>query len=103
MRTQGGVANRLRMLLVESLVGFVLGVLFWEFSGQRILAMKYGSISSSVTCAPDVVHALREFDSGMRRSAVVGAIGCIAVMLTFRIWRWKRRKKQAVLSKAPTG
>jgi hypothetical protein len=98
---KGGFTHRLRILLVESLVGLVLGVGFWELFGRRLLAMKYGSLGSSVTCAPDVVHALTDFDSGMRRSAVVGALGCMVVMFTFRIWRWRRRKKQATSANTP--
>jgi hypothetical protein len=83
----------MRILLVEFLVGFILGVLFWELFGQRLLAMKYGSLGSTVTCAPDVAQALAEFDSGLRQSAIIGAMGCVVLMFSYRIWRWHRRKK----------
>lgn len=102
MSEKGALGRRIRILLVEFLVGFIIGVVFWEIFGQRFLAMKYGSLGSSLTCAPDVVKALNEFDSGLRRSAIVGAIGCVLLMFSFRIWRWRRRKKAIMPVVNPT-
>jgi hypothetical protein len=83
--------HRVRTLLFELLAGLALGVLVWEAIGRRILGFKYGSLGSSVTCAPDVDRALAEFDSGLRMSAVVGAVAFTAVALVVQIW-WRRRR-----------
>jgi len=88
-----------KMLVIESLLGLALGVLAWEAFGRRLLDFKYGSLGSSVTCAPDVDRALRDFDGGLRTSALVGAIACVVLMFVVRIW-WRRRRavKAAVTS-----
>jgi hypothetical protein len=83
--------HRVKTLAVELLAGLALGVLVWEAVGRRILAFKYGSLGSSVTCAPDVDRALAEFDSGLRVSAVVGAVAFTALALVVRIW-WRRKR-----------
>jgi hypothetical protein len=83
--------HRVRTLGVELLAGLALGVLFWEAVGRRVLAFKYGSLGSSVTCAPDVDRALAEFDSGLRLSALVGAVAFAVLALVVRIW-WGRRR-----------
>ncbi len=83
--------QRIRPLVIELLAGLALGVVFWEAVGRRLLAFKYGSLGSSVTCAPDVDRALAEFDSGLRLSALVGSLGFTAVAIAVRIW-WRRRR-----------
>ena len=83
--------HHVRMLVVELLVGISLGVLAWEAFGRRILTFKYGSLGSSVTCSPDVDRALADFDGGLRISAVVGAVACVAFTLALRLWWWRRR------------
>ncbi len=88
--------HHLRILVVELLVGLALGVLAWEAFGRRILTFKYGSLGSSVTCAPDVDRALADFDGGLRISAVVGAVVCVAFTLAVRLWWWRRRSARAV-------
>lgn len=93
MSEKGAIPPWLRILLIQCLVGFILGLLFWELFGQRLLAMKYGSLGSSLTCAPDVVRALAEFDSGLRQSAIIGALSWVVLVFSYRIWRWHRRKK----------
>lgn len=90
--------QRLRLLLVELLVGLALGVMVWELVGRRILAFKYGSIGSSVTCAPDVNLALSEFDSGLRISALIGAIGFVVLSLTVRLVLHRRKKRLTAAS-----
>jgi hypothetical protein len=82
---------RVRTLALELLAGLALGVLFWEAVGRRLLAFKYGSLGSSVTCSPDVDRALAEFDSGLRLSAVVGAVAFTVLAVVVRIW-WRRRR-----------
>jgi hypothetical protein len=90
--------SQIRILLVELLVGLALGVMVWELFGQRLLALKYGSLGSSVTCAPDVERALAEFDGGLRMSAALGAAGFVALTLVIRfmLWRRNRQSKKAV-------
>jgi hypothetical protein len=83
--------HRVRTLVIELLAGLALGVLFWEAVGRRLLAFKYGSLGSSVTCSPDVDRALAEFDSGLRLSAVVGAVAFTVLAVAIRIW-WRRRR-----------
>jgi hypothetical protein len=84
---------QLRILFVELLVGLALGVAAWEMFGRRLLGFKYGSLGSSVTCAPDVEKALAEFDGGLRMSAVIGAAGFVALTLLFRFLLWRHRSK----------
>ncbi len=84
--------QRLRVLLVQLLVGLALGVAVWEMAGRRLLALKYGSFGSSVTCAPDVERALAEFDAGLRIAALIGAVGFVILTFLVRLW-WRRRKK----------
>jgi hypothetical protein len=84
--------QRGRGLFVELLVGLVLGVTVWEFVGRRLLAFKYGSIGSSVSCATDVNQALAEFDGGLRLSGLIGAVGFVTTAFIIRIW-WHRRSK----------
>lgn len=88
--------QRLRVLSVQLLIGLSLGVVFWELVGYRILGLKYGSLGSSVTCAPDVNAALAEFDGGLRISALLGAVGFVVAKFALRLW-WQRRqaKKQS--------
>ena len=76
--------GHVRVLLVELLVGLALGVGVWELIGRRILALKYGSLGSSVTCATDVERALTEFDTGLRLSAVIGAVLFLVLTLVIR-------------------
>jgi hypothetical protein len=83
--------HRVRTLAIELLSGLALGLLFWEAVGRRLLAFKYGSLGSSVTCSPDVDRALAEFDSGLRLSAVTGAVVFTIVAVVARIW-WRRRR-----------
>ena len=83
--------HRVRTMGIELLAGLALGVLFWEAVGRRLLAFKYGSFGSSVTCSPDVDRALAEFDSGLRLSALVGAVAFSVLALVVRIW-WRRRR-----------
>ena len=100
MSATSSLRQRLRVLLWELLVGLVVGVLFWELLGRWLLAMKYGSFSSSLSCATDVNRALAEFDSGLRWSAIGGALGGIVLTFAFRIWR--RRKAKPATTK-PSG
>jgi hypothetical protein len=86
--------SQLRIIFVELLVGLGLGVTTWELFGRRFLAFKYGSLGSSVTCAPDVEKALADFDGGLRMAAVIGAIGFVALTLLIRFLLWRRRPKQ---------
>ena len=72
------------MMAWQLLAGLVLGVLFWELFGKALLSMKYGSVGSSVTCAPDVQRALAEFDSGLRLSALIGALAFVVVVALVR-------------------
>ncbi len=83
--------HHVRILVVELLVGLALGVLTWEAFGRRVLTFKYGSLGSSVTCSPDVDRALADFDGGLRISALVGALACVAVAVVLRLW-WRRRR-----------
>jgi hypothetical protein len=92
MGEESGFARKLRVLGWQLLVGFILGVVFWEGLGQWMLGKKYGSIGSSVTCAPDVKRALAEFHSGLLTSALVGAGGLVVVVFAIRLW-WRRRKR----------
>jgi hypothetical protein len=94
MAQQVTLRKRLQTLLVEFLIGLALGVLVWELVGRRLLALKFGSLGSSVTCAPDVNQALTEFDSGLRISALVGAVAFVVLSLVVRIW-WRRRGKRS--------
>jgi hypothetical protein len=89
--------TQIRILFVELLVGLALGVMVWELFGRRLLALKYGSLGSSVTCAPDVERALADFDGGLRTAAALGAVGFVALTLLIRflLWRRKRPLKQA--------
>jgi hypothetical protein len=89
--------TQLRILFVELLVGLALGVMVWELFGRSLLAFKYGSLGSSVTCAPDVEHALADFDGGLRMAAAVGAVGFVTVtlMIRFMLWRRKQPPKKA--------
>jgi choline-glycine betaine transporter len=90
-----------RMIAWQLLAGLVLGVLFWELFGQALLSMKYGSVGSSVTCAPDVKRALAEFDSGLRLSAIVGALAFVALLALIR--RQLRKRSESRLGGAATG
>jgi hypothetical protein len=103
MSATSSLRQRLRVLLWELLVGLVVGVLFWELLGRWLLAMKYGSFSSSLSCATDVNRALAEFDSGLRWSAIAGALGGIVLMFAFRIWRRRRKAKQAAPATGKSG
>ncbi len=94
------VWQRLRIILIELLVGLGLGVLIWEVVGRRILAFKYGSLGSSVTCAPDVNQALAEFDSGLRFSALSGAVGFVILSFVVRML-WRRRAKRSRSTTTP--
>jgi hypothetical protein len=85
---------QLRILVVELIVGLALGILVWELYGRRILAFKYGSLGSSVTCAPDVERALAEFDSGLRLAGVIGAAGFVALTLVIRFLLWRRTNRR---------
>lgn len=87
-------SKKIRVLLWQLLLGFILGVLFWELFGQWLLAKKYGSFGSSVTCAPDVARALADFDSGLRKSALAGAVLFVVVVFGIKVW-WRRRKPVA--------
>jgi len=89
----------MRILVVELLVGLALGVLVWEAFGRRILTFKYGSLGSSVTCSPDVDRALADFDGGLRISAMVWAVVCLAFALIVRFWWRRRRSARAADSK----
>ncbi len=88
--------HHVRILVVELLIGLALGVLVWEAFGRRILAFKYGSLGSSVTCSSDVDRALADFDGGLRISAVVGAVACVVFTLALRLWWRRRRSARAV-------
>jgi hypothetical protein len=89
------VWKQLRILFFALLAGLGLGVLAWEAFGRRLLAFKYGSIGSSVTCAPDVERALVEFDSGLRTSALVGAVIVVVVVIVVQVLLWRRQKRLA--------
>jgi hypothetical protein len=93
MSHQSGLWHHLRTGVVQLLVGLAVGVLAWQAFGRRILAFKYGSLGSSVTCAPDVDRALAEFNSGLRMSAAVGAIVFLVASMLARLW-WRRRRAQ---------
>jgi hypothetical protein len=86
--------TQLRIVFIELLVGLALGVATWEFFGRRLLAVKYGSLGSSVTCAPDVEKALADFDWGLRMAAAIGAVGFVALTLLIRFLLWRRRPRQ---------
>jgi len=92
MDEPGTFARKSKVLFWQLLLGFILGVLFWELVGQWWLAKKYGSFGSSVTCAPDVQRALADFDSGLRRSALAGAGLLVAAVFGIKLW-WRRRKR----------
>lgn len=94
MAQQVTFGKRLQKLLVEILVGLALGVMVWELIGRKLLAFKFGSLGSSVTCAPDVNQALTEFDSGLRISALIGAIAFVVLSFVVRIW-WRRGRKRS--------
>lgn len=81
------------MMAWQLLAGLVLGVLFWELFGKALLSMKYGSVGSSVTCSPDVQRALAEFDSGLRLSALIGALAFVVVVALIR--RQLRKRSQS--------
>ena len=89
------VYKQLRILFFALLAGLGLGVLAWEAFGRRLLAFKYGSIGSSVTCAPDVERALVEFESGLRTSALVGAVAVVVLVIVVQVLLWRRRKRLA--------
>lgn len=90
MANESTVGRTFKTLAWQLLAGLVLGVLFWELFGQRLLSMKYGSIGSSVTCAPDVRNALADFDSGLRRSAAIGAAALVVLIFFWKRW-WRKR------------
>jgi hypothetical protein len=85
--------HHVRVVVMQLLVGLGLGVAIWELLGRWILSLKYGSIGSSVTCSADVERALTEFDSGLRISALVGALGFLALALLVRFLLWRRRQR----------
>jgi hypothetical protein len=76
------------------LVGGGLGVFAWEGFGRRLLGFKYGSLGSSVTCAPDVDRALAEFDAGLRTSALVGSLGFLLAATATAVWLRRRRAQR---------
>jgi len=90
MADKGAFTHKLRVLGWQLLVGFILGVAFWEVLGQWILEKKYGSFGSSVTCAPDVKRALADFNSGLRISALAGAGILVVAIFVFKLWLKKR-------------
>lgn len=85
--------TQIRILFVELLVGLALGVTVWELFGRRLLALKYGSFGSTVTCAPDVERALADFDGGLRTAAALGAVGFVALTLLVRFLLWRRNRQ----------
>lgn len=92
MATESKFRRFSRMMAWQLLAGLVLGVLFWELFGKALLAMKYGSVGSSVTCSPDVQRALAEFDSGLRLSALIGALAFVVLVALIRRQLHKRSK-----------
>jgi choline-glycine betaine transporter len=94
MADQTRFRRLLRIVGWQLLAGLVLGVLFWELFGQALLSMKYGSVGSSVTCAPDVQRALAEFDSGLRLSALIGALAFVVLVALIRRQLRKRSKSR---------
>lgn len=94
--------TQLRIIFIELLVGTALGVLVWELVGRRLLSFKYGSLGSSVTCAPDVERALADFDSGLRTAAALGAVGFVVLTLFFRLVLWRRKRHGQAGSKPAT-
>jgi hypothetical protein len=97
MSTESGFRRFMRMMAWQLLAGLVLGVLFWELFGKALLSMKYGSVGSSVTCSPDVQRALAEFDSGLRLSALIGALAFVVVVALIRRQVRKRSKAAAAV------
>ncbi|GEM_PF-6064797 len=89
------VWKQLRILFFALLAGLGLGVLAWDAFGRRLLAFKYGSIGSSVTCASDVERALDEFESGLRTSALVGAVAVVVLVIVAQVLLWRRKKRLA--------
>jgi hypothetical protein len=84
-----------RRIVMELLVGLGLGVAVWELVGRSIITQMYGSIGSTVTCATDVEQALAQFDSGLRLSALIGAVAFVVLMAVVRILLWRRRQQKA--------
>jgi hypothetical protein len=102
MTTESTFRRVSRMIAWQLLAGLVLGVLFWELFGKALLSMKYGSVGSSVTCAPDVQRALSEFDSGLRLSALIGALCFVVVVALIRRQLRKRSKSAGAAASAPS-
>jgi hypothetical protein len=94
--------TQLRILFIELLVGTALGVLVWELVGRRLLALKYGSLGGTITCAPDVERALADFDGGLRTAAALGAVGFVALTLFFRLVLWRHKRHGQAGSKPAT-
>lgn len=95
--------HHVRRLVMELLVGLGLGVTFWELVGRNIVSLRYGSLSSTVTCATDVEQALAQFDSGLRLSALIGAVVFVLLMVVIRILLWRRRQQRAQAVGAASG
>jgi hypothetical protein len=93
MSTKSSFWHHVRLVVMQLLVGLGIGVAAWELIGRWILSLEFGSIGSSVTCSTDVEQALSEFDSGLRISALVGALAFVALALVVRFLLWRRRQK----------
>jgi hypothetical protein len=95
MSTKPTFWQYVRRILMELLVGLGLGVTVWELIGRKIIALNYDSLGSTVTCATDVEQALAQFDSGLRLSALIGAIAFVVLMVVIRILLWRKRQQKA--------
>jgi hypothetical protein len=102
MSDESSFRRILRAVGWQLLAGLIVGVFFWELFGQGLITVKYGSLGSSVTCAPDVKKALSDFDSGLRLSALIGAVSCSVLVFVGKRW-WRKRKLAAANPPAPTG
>ena len=103
MATQSKFWHHVRLLVMELLVGLGLGVTVWELVGRSIVSLRYDSLGSSVTCANDVELALSEFDSGLRLSALIGALAFVALTLLVRFLLWRRKQNKAKAVGAEAG